>query len=188
MLKREECGLRPIELNDLKIILEWRNSDRIRNNMYTDHVISIKEHKAWFERLKHNTTSVYLVFEILNRPVGLVYFTDIDKKNNKSYWGFYLGEEKLPRGCGTAMGVLGIEYAFTQLNIRKLCGEAFIFNDASTRFFMKLGFVEEGKFVKHMLKNGVYVDIISFALFRDNWIKNRQNLNEAAFSAEEATV
>ena len=186
MLKREECRLRPIEWDDLEKILKWRNSERIRANMYTDHIISLEEHRAWFERSKLQTTSVYLVFDVQDQPAGLVYFTDIDKNNSKSHWGFYLGEENIPRGSGTVMGVLGLDYAFTQLKIRKLCGEAFAFNDASIRFHKRLGFSEEGRFIKHVLRRGVYEDVVSFALFREDWLNKQQNLNGAAFVSENA--
>jgi UDP-4-amino-4,6-dideoxy-N-acetyl-beta-L-altrosamine N-acetyltransferase len=188
MLKREDCNLRLLGAEDLEIVLAWRNSERIRANMYTDHLITLAEHRAWFERSKKQTTSVYLIFEVQNRSVGLVYFTGIDMKNGRSYWGFYLGEENLPHGCGTALGVIGIAYAFTQLNIRKLCGEAFAFNGPSIRFHKKLGFVEEGRFMKHVLKRGIYEDVVSFALFQEDWENNRQVLDEIAFSSGKALV
>lgn len=149
--------------------------------MYTDHLIAIEEHKAWFKNLQKSDTSLYLIFEIQERPVGLVYFTGIDKKNSKSYWGFYLGEEGLPHGSGTALGVLGLEFAFVHLGIRKLCGEVFFFNNSSIRFHEKLGFSEEGLFTKHVLKNGNYEDIISFALFKEVWEKKRDDLMKVAF-------
>lgn len=184
MSMREDFSLRPVEAKDLEKILEWRNSDRIRNYMYTDHLISIEEHQAWFLRLKDDLSSLYFIFEIQAKPFGLVYFTDIDKKNKKSNWGFYLGEPDAPRGSGVAMGVLGLECAFTQLNLRKLCGEAFVFNDASIRFHKKLGFVEEGRFSKHVLKNGVYEDVVTFALFFDDWCQLRPVLDITAFPEE----
>jgi len=177
MLKRAECNLRPIALNDLEKVLQWRNSERIRRNMFTDHEITLDEHKAWFAGLKQNNNSIYLVFEVINKPVGLVYFTDIDNTNGKSNWGFYLGEENLPDGSGTAMGILGLEYAFIQLKIRKLCSEVLEFNDASIRFHGKFGFVKEGRLIQHVLKNGTYQDVILFALFQSYWLINRHNLN-----------
>ena len=184
MLKREECKLRPIISDDLEKILSWRNSERIRVNMYSDHSISLSEHTAWFERLQLQETSKFLLFEAVERPAGLVYFTDIDAENNRSHWGFYLGEENLPRGYGSALGTMGLEYAFNNLNIRKLCGEAFAFNDASIRFHEKFGFAVEGRFVKHVLKRGVYEDVISFALFRESWITKQQELSDTAFARE----
>ena len=177
MLKRAEYNLRFIALNDLEKVLQWRNSERIRSNMFTDHEITLDEHKAWFNGLKYRTNSIYLVFEVVNKPIGLVYFTDIDNINGKSNWGFYLGEENHPDGSGTAMGILGLEYAFTQLNIRKLCSEVFGFNDASIRFHGKFGFAKEGKLIQHVLKNGTYQDVILFSLFQEDWIINRQKLD-----------
>jgi UDP-4-amino-4,6-dideoxy-N-acetyl-beta-L-altrosamine N-acetyltransferase len=174
MPEREECNLRPVAEADLEKVLEWRNSERICANMYSDHIISMEEHNAWFEGVKGRNNSIYLVFELHNRPVGLVYFTGIDLANSRSHWGFYLGEEGLPPGTGKAMGKLGLEYAFENLQIRKLCGEAIAFNEASIRFHRKLGFIEEAHFVKHILKNGVHEDVISFALFKDDWLKNKE--------------
>lgn len=178
----EDYRLRPIGEKDLEKVLEWRNSDRIRANMYSDHTITMDEHRVWFESLKKGNTAIYLVFEFLNRPVGLVYFKDIDKKNEKSFFGFYLGEEDLPRGTGAIMGVLGLKYFFEKANMRKLCGEAFAFNQASTNLFRRLGFTEEGRLLKHVLKNDKYEDILLFALFKENWQSNRDKLNEIAFS------
>ena len=181
MLKREQCNLRPIDEQDLETILKWRNSERVRANMYTDHIISMAEHKNWFERYKLQEKARYLLFEIDGRAVGLVYFTDLDEANEKAYWGFYLGETDVPKGSGTAMGFLGLDYAFNVLKLRKLCGEAFAFNEASRRFHAKLGFYEEGRFCKHVLKGGEYEDVVSFALFRDQWLTNLPALSSFAF-------
>lgn len=152
--------------------------------MYGDHKICTDEHMLWFMGLSDNQRSVYLVFEMLNKPIGMVYFTDIDKKNDKCFWGFYLGEENLPRGTGTVMGVLGMEFAFNNLNIRKLCGEVFQFNTASVNFFQKLGFSKEGQFINHVLKNGNYENIFSFSLFRKEWENNRAKLEETVFGGK----
>ena len=184
MPTREDYRLRPIAEEDLELVLHWRNSDRIRRNMYGDHIISMDEHRAWFNRLEENPNVVFLVFELRQMPVGMVYFTDIDRKNDKCFWGFYLGQENLPRGTGTIMGVLGMEYAFEAFNIRKLCGEVFLFNTASVKFFHRLGFSEEGHFVRHVLKDGNYEDVISFALFRECWQDKRGKLERTVFSGD----
>ncbi len=181
MPQREDYILRPIEEKDLGKVLAWRNSDRIRANMYTDHKITMDEHKAWFKGLKEKQNSVYMVFELNQRPIGLVYFKDIDQKNEKCLFGFYLGEDDLPRGTGTIMGVLGLKYVFENLDIRKLYGEAFAFNQSSINFFRRLGFTEEGRFTKHVLKSGKYEDVVIFALFKEDWQSNRDKLDKIAF-------
>ena len=49
----EDIGyLRDLHLNDLSLILEWRNSPKVRKNMYSQHEITIKEHLKWWEKSK----------------------------------------------------------------------------------------------------------------------------------------
>ncbi|GAM09646.1 spermidine N(1)-acetyltransferase [Geobacter sp. OR-1] len=180
-MQRVDCNLRPIEERDLATVLGWRNSERVRSYMYTDHVISPDEHHAWFTRLSGDPFPTVLIFEYRGTPVGLKNFTQIDRRNNRCYWGFYLGEADLPRGCGTAMGFLALEYIFERQQLRKLCAEAFAFNDGSVKYHTRLGFRQEGRYLQHVLKNGVYEDIVSFALFRDDWLAGKTILENTVF-------
>ncbi|CAG0975254.1 UDP-4-amino-4, 6-dideoxy-N-acetyl-beta-L-altrosamine N-acetyltransferase [Geobacteraceae bacterium] len=180
MLERSQCILRPVKREDLEKLLEWRNADRIRAYMYTDHLIGWEEHAAWFERLGTNDTARALLFEVNDRPLGVVNVTRIDRLNGTCHWGFYIGEADAPKGSGTALGYLGLEYIFGTLGIRKVTGEAFAFNEASIAFHRRLGFSQEGHFVRHVMKNGSYQDILSFALFRDQWEAHKQQFNPFA--------
>lgn len=177
----EEFRLRPITEGDLKKVLEWRNSQRVRANMYTDHIITVEEHRAWFAGLKEREDVIYLVFESKDRPLGMVYFTEIDKKKDNAIFGFYLGETNLPRGTGAIMGILGLRYAFRELGLRKLCSETFAFNQPAVNFLKRLGFSEEGSFKRHM-KNDNYEDIFSFVIFRKTWKGNEPCLIESTLS------
>ena len=51
MLSLKELNLRQITVKDLEIMLKWRNSESIRRYMLTDHVITLKEHRAWYQRM-----------------------------------------------------------------------------------------------------------------------------------------
>jgi len=181
MLTRKDCILRPVEERDLELILVWRNSERIRSSMYTDHVITREEHLRWFERLQSERLAHSLIFEISRKSVGIVNVSRVDRVNNTCHWGFYVGETDAPRGCGTIMGFLGLEYIFETLNIRKVIGEAFVFNHASIVFHEKLGFSREGHFRRHVLKNGKYEDIFAFALFTEQWTKLKPELERNIF-------
>jgi UDP-4-amino-4,6-dideoxy-N-acetyl-beta-L-altrosamine N-acetyltransferase len=181
MPPREEYRLRPIEERDLDTVLRWRNSDRIRENMYTDHEIELDEHRAWFEKLRMEPVPTFLVFEFRGKPIGVISVTKIDKRNNTCYWGFYIGDPGAPPGSGTALGYFGLNHIFEVLRIRKLCAEAFGFNAASLKFHKRLGFVEEGRLAKHILKNDRYEDIVSFALFEEDWARHRSRVEELCF-------
>jgi RimJ/RimL family protein N-acetyltransferase len=119
-----------------------------------------------------------MIFEYLDGPAGLVYFTDIDSRNRHCTWGFYIGVEGLPRGTGKLMGFLGVEYAFKTLGVRKLCGESLGFNKKSIDFHVKLGFKQEGCLKDHVIKDGKCVDVILFSLFDKDWESRKDNIEQ----------
>jgi UDP-4-amino-4,6-dideoxy-N-acetyl-beta-L-altrosamine N-acetyltransferase len=165
----EKYKIRKMMELDLEQVLLWRNSDKIRASMYTDQVITWKQHTAWFEHIQQNHSAVFLIFECDDVPSGVVSFVQLDQRNSKCNWGFYLGREDLPKGSGTTMGRLGLKYAFEELNMRKVCGEAFAFNIASIKLHEKLGFQTEGKYKEHILKNENYEDIVLFGLLKKDF-------------------
>ena len=50
--------LRMLEYRDLDLVLQWRNTDRIRKNMFSDHIISVDEHYQWFSSLDKKKTGI----------------------------------------------------------------------------------------------------------------------------------
>lgn len=181
MASREDFTLRPMSDNDLPLVLQWRNSERVRANMYTDNIISIKEHQDWFARAKGDPKTKYFVFEYKGTPVGSVNIVQIDDKNSKCYWGFYLGELDAPKTSGPAMEFLALEYMFNTLKMRKVYCEVFVFNEPVIKLHKKFGFVEEGKFIGHVLKNNIYEDVASLAIFKNAWDLLRQRLEKICF-------
>ncbi len=174
-INTREGHLRTLQAEDLELVLRWRNSDRVRLNMFSTHVITEDEHRNWYFNLDYNTCR-YLVFEYQQRPAGLVYFTEINQYNNRCSWGFYLGETDVPPGTGLLMGYLSMEYVFKILNIRKLCSQILSNNETSIKYHHKLGFKDEGRLIKYVFHNGIYVDVMVLALFKNEWEGVRDGL------------
>ena len=184
-MKKTDFLLREMTEDDLEMVLEWRNLESVRAYMYTDHVISIDEHRSWYAKAKEDPTSVYLVCEEQGVAIGAVNFVQIDRINNKSFWGFYLGQQHGPRGRGSIMEYLALEYAFGQLGLRKLCGEVLSFNEHVLKLHKKFGFQEEGCFRQHVLKNGKYEDVVAIGLLADEWAEKRDRLGKICFRDRE---
>lgn len=177
MLFFNHCKLRQIVEDDLEIILKWRNSEHVRANMFTDHIITKEEHMSWYNNFKkYEQLNKYMVYEYSGTSIGLVNITQIDRLNSKCHWGFYIGEKNAPKGSGLAMGYLALEYIFEVLKIRKLCSEILAFNQASINYHKKLGFSIEGRLKEHVLKKGVYNDVIIMALFQREWFNINNSL------------
>lgn len=176
-----DYALRLMDCDDKEHILAWRNTDRVRMNMYTDHIISRDEHEAWFSKALVDESARYLIFEINHRPVGFVSFTNISKVHNRCVWAFYLGEADLPRGTGSSMEYFALQYAFEELKIRKLCCEVFLFNAGVIKMHEKFGFSKEGHYVAHYLKKDAYEDIAYLAMFNDSWVNAKETLKTRCF-------
>lgn len=182
MLNQEYCHLRAMQLSDLEQVLQWRNSERIRNCMFNDEVISLEEHTAWFAKVKQEQKSYHLIFEYRNQPIGVVNITQLDQKNQKCYWGFYIGALDTPPGSGLAMGFYGLNYIFNELGMRKLCSEALACNIPSVNYHIKLGFTKEGQLRKHVSKKEKFEDVICLGIFKEEWQNVKQNIAMKCFS------
>lgn len=182
MFNYASYSIRPMELTDKDLILRWRNSDRVRCNMYNDHVISQEDHDAWFSRALIDTNATYLLFLHEAKPIGFVSFSKINVSHGRCNWAFYLGEVDVPRGCGSVMEFFALDYAFHTLKIRKLCCEVFAFNGSVIKLHEKFGFVPEGRFVEHYRKNGRYEDIVCLAKFSSSWTDERSAFQSRLFA------
>ena len=172
-----------LEERDLAMVLGWRNNDRVRYNMFNDHIITMDEHLAWYSRLQQEKNDVCLIFEWRSNPVGVISFVDYDPEHHTCHWGFYLGSEPLPGGVGTAMGYLGLEYAFDQLSLDCLIGEALTFNKASISFHNRLGF-RSGGTVKKSRGSGFYDDAVIFSLLKSDWLAIQGELERGIFASD----
>lgn len=179
-MKPEQYRLRPIEETDLFKVLAWRNSERIRNNMFTDRLITIDEHIAWFNRLKSQQEDVFLIFEFEGQATGIVQYNVVDASSREFSWGFYIGETGLPRGTGLIMGFLGLNFAFEKLNVRRLRGEVFSFNVSSINFHKRLGFIEINRSFKR--KSGKDEEIVIFFITKENWLQSKNQVEVNVFT------
>ncbi len=184
-MKYEDFAVRPLQADDQALLLRWRNSERVRVNMYTDHLISENEHAAWFSRALVDPAARYLVFSHLGRAVGFISFTGISTAHGRCTWAFYLGEEDAPRGSGSAMEFFALDYAFGTLGIRKLCCEVFVFNAGVIKLHEKFGFAHEGRMLAHYVKSGQGEDIVCLAKFGASWPAQREPFKSMCFRTSE---
>ncbi len=166
-------SLRPLCKEDLAMVLRWRNSDRIRNSMLSNHIISWEEHQAWFKRLKEN--DVYLIFEFAQEPVGLVYFTDMEPSERICWWGFYIGKDGMPRGTGLLMGYMGLSHIFDTLQILLLRSKVLASNQVSQAYHERLGFIRENT-ISDIVRNGERHEVLNYSYQHKNWLGYRSIL------------
>jgi UDP-4-amino-4,6-dideoxy-N-acetyl-beta-L-altrosamine N-acetyltransferase len=156
----------------LDLVLTWRNSPRVRENMYTNHLITAEEHKRWFEKASHDPSRRLLMcVDESGVAVGVVTFSDIDPLHKTATWGFYSGDSGR-RGVGLQMGRLALDFAFENLGLEKLNSEVLSFNTPSVNFHREHGFRIEGIFRAQYTRDGVAHDVYRLAHFRRDWLQH----------------
>lgn len=159
--------LRPMTAADLKSVLELRNHPQIRRYMLTQHVISVDEHRSWFERASQNCRVELLVFQLEKVCLGFVQFKDTDSRGVVD-WGFYVAPDA-PKGTGKKLGLAALDYVFKRANLHKICGQAFHWNQPSIKFHRSLGFIQEGVLRHQHFDGSVYHDLICFGMLKSEW-------------------
>jgi len=163
----DACRIRPMTHADLESVLSWRNHPDIRRCMFTQHEITLDEHRQWFERASRDETRRLLIVEEQGVAFGYVQFADV-APGAVSDWGFYVAHDASP-GAGSKLGATALDFAFETLRLHKVCGQALGFNEASIRFHRKLGFREEGVLREQQRQYDGYADVLCFGLLQREW-------------------
>jgi UDP-4-amino-4,6-dideoxy-N-acetyl-beta-L-altrosamine N-acetyltransferase len=166
--------LRPVEPSDKDRILAWRNSPEVRAYMYTDHVISPDEHARWFAGIEGDPTRQYWIIAMDAAPVGLANLYDIDRRNRRSAWAYYLADPAVRGlGLGSYVEYWVLEYVFEALKLAKLWCEVLASNEPVWKLHETFGFTVEARFRGHVIKNGERVDVLGLGILAEDWNERR---------------
>ncbi len=160
-------SIKPLSVNELDVVLSWRNSDSVRKFMFNTQKINKEEHIKWFERSKNDLSRHLLVFELESKVKGFAQFSVT--KGGIAEWGFYVDPEA-ERGTGTLLAVNVLQYAFTKLNLHKVCARVILFNDRSLALHKKMNFIAEGHLRDDFFDGENYHDVICFGLLKSDWL------------------
>ena len=112
-----------MEITDTEKIVNWRNREWVRRNfIYQDH-FTVEGHMHW---IRTQVEPGHVVQFIIctkqdDRPIGSVYFRDIDRREGTAEYGIFIGErDAVGCGYGTTAARMALEYAFVNLHLRKI--------------------------------------------------------------------
>jgi UDP-4-amino-4,6-dideoxy-N-acetyl-beta-L-altrosamine N-acetyltransferase len=163
----EICKVRTMRPDDLEPVLAWRNDPAVRSYMLTQHEIGLAEHAKWFDKVGNDPCRRLLIVEDEGQPIGFVQFSGV-AEGGTADWGFH-AVPGAAKGSGTKMGRAALDYAFTELKLHKVCGQALEFNGGSIALHQRLGFVQEGVLREQHRINGSYVALVCFGLLESEW-------------------
>lgn len=156
-----------------ELIRRLRNKGEIRKWMYSDHIISKKEHSRFIKNLFTNNKNFYWLVKNNNGGyIGVVSLNRMDFRNKNSYLGIYADPDNNLLGKGKLLMGAIKELIFNKLNFHTLKLEVIAYNERAFDFYKKYGFKREGKLKEFVFKNGRCRDVVVMGITRKNKIWN----------------
>ena len=153
--------LRPITDADTDLIVKWRNTPSVVQNFIFRQTFTPEMHRNWL------ATKVATGQD--GKPVGSVYYRDIDNHNRSAEYGIFIGEESARgKGLGTETARLFTDFGFAGLHLHRISLRVLAENTAARRSYEKAGFVQEGIFRDMELLGGAYRDVVFMAKLAEN--------------------
>lgn len=149
-----------INVNDdeKEMIRNWRNHEKIRNMMYSDHIITIEEHAKFIQKLRSENNNFYWLVKKNRENIGIISLNRLDFKNLNAYIGIY--SNPALSGMGGLLIECLIILAFDGAKLHTLKLEVIEGNERAINFYEKSGFAEEGLLREFVLKNGKWFNVI----------------------------
>jgi len=174
MREGKKVRLRSLRNDDIMVLFEWINDPELIRFTNNYRPISEVEQRAWFHSLYEQENQIVLGIEVrrgkkLIGTCGLYSIEWLNRKaevrikiGDKSYWG---------RGGGREAMELLVEFAFSDLNLRRLWLKVLPTNISALKLYKNVGFEEEGTLRDDLYIQGKYHDLIVMGLLRGNMKK-----------------
>ncbi len=176
ILKGDRIELRRISIEDADATyLSWLNDDEVTRGLETIVKPYSLEmlHRYVTEIIANENSYMFMVVDVESgKKIGTTKIHNVSKKNGTCNIGLMIGDKNFwAKGYGGDIYRTAVDFAFTQLGIRKIWEMVHSDNTASLAMFRKIGFEEEGRLKEQVLSGGKFVDNVLLGMFAKNWKK-----------------
>lgn len=151
--------------------LSWLNDEETTKGLASGVFPStLAELRAFVERTTSNRNTVMLAIceQSSGVHIGNIKLDQLDWVSRTCELGILIGDKNYwGKGYGYEVCSLVLNYAFEDLNIRKVSLAVYANNPAAIKLYQKLGFQEEGRLRQHIFEGGEYHDKFFMGLFKE---------------------
>ncbi len=177
LLRGEKVRLTAVTQSDLPTLSQWwADADFLR--LY-DSVPAYPKTEAQLAKRVEEGQQGETTFLFGIRPltggalIGLLELDGVMWTHGTTFVSIAIGDkENRGKGYGREAMQLGLDFAFRELNLHRVCLTVFSYNEAAIKLYEGLGFVREGVYREHLQRDGRRYDMILFGLLRAEWQKS----------------
>jgi len=171
--------LRSVLDSDHKWLLKLHNDPVVLRNVTDPTPIRMCDHMLWWYRIINDSQERRFIFCDGRHRIGFTKFYKIDIANNNCVLGADICKEHRGKGFAVPMWTLMLDKCFSArekggLGLHRVSLTTAEFNEAGIHVYKKLGFLEEGRMVQSLLRDGKYYDQICMCMFKPMWDKKHE--------------
>lgn len=131
--------LRRIDQEDIEMLRQWRNDQKIVQFMFFNKHITKEMQQQWFDAL--GPKDFYFIIEYKNKALGLINLSSESNEERAAQAGLFIYDESY---WGTQIPVIAslclLEFAFEQLGLKTIYAKVQKKNTAAKNYNRSLGF------------------------------------------------
>jgi RimJ/RimL family protein N-acetyltransferase len=97
---KNHLSLRKVIYTDESLLFNWANDPDVRKWSFSKNVISLDEHKIWFNKKLNDSNVLMLIFEVNNTPTGMV---RLEKENGEVVLNYLIASQSRGKGLASRM-------------------------------------------------------------------------------------
>jgi RimJ/RimL family protein N-acetyltransferase len=169
-IEGETVDLLPLNGKNFNLYTKWENLPEVRRYSRNPLPLTEEDYKKMIGP-PTNSVKKIIPFEIWHKrdkkPIGTCEISEINWFNRNSYLGILIGEQAYwNQNIGTEVAKLLIQFAFEEMNLKKLYWGVFTPNIGSRKCCEKAGFKLEATLKNDIYIDGKYFDTLIYSLFR----------------------
>lgn len=151
----------------LEEFYKFRNDEKYLNFVNANpNPVDYNQFKEEYNLSLVNRPYQYMVYYNEN-VIGYTYLHTISKHHGYCYLNIFIKKEFETKGFGLEILYLMHSYVFSELKMHKMYLEIFNNNQLSLRSALSAGFVQEGFFKGHLVRNGERISVYRFACYKE---------------------
>ena len=159
----EKVILKKITKEYTPLIVKWRNSDAVRNNFIYRGLFTEESHNQWMDtKVASGEVVQFIIFDKEDdKPVGSVYFRDVDLDKKEAEYGIFIGEPSgRGKGLGSETAKIACDYEMSEMGLERIILRVFSYNEQAIASYKNAGFVETEYRKDEVCYDGKYFDIV----------------------------
>ena len=170
MNQKIKIQLKQIIKSDLKLLIEWRNSNKIfpYNTQYF--LLNSKTQTDWFNSLQNDSSRKMFMISHENMKIGICGLIDIDYKNKNANIAIIIGKTQLhAKGFGTMTLSNLLNYGFKKLGLHRIGADVIEYNKTSIHLFEKSKFKIDVIHRNVIWRNNRWWNMYSMSILKDDF-------------------